>query len=847
VARSILAARGEAAEPVALLLEQGAPLIAAILGVLKAGKIYVPLDPSYPRGSLSYMLEHSEAGMLVTDEKNLPLAAELAGDSRQTLSVDRIGSDVSAENAGLSLSAENLAYIFYTSGSTGRPKGVVDNHRNVLHNIMRYTNGLEIGSDDRLTLLQSCSFSGSVSSLFSALLNGVPIFPFDPRREPPGNLAEWLRENKITIYHSVPTTFRQLLSAGGRLPDVRIIRLEGDQASPLDVALYKKHFSDECILVNGLGATETGITRRYFINKETEITGSIVPIGYPVEDIEVMLLGGSGEQIGFDQVGEIAVKSRHVAVGYWRRPDLTGAAFQPCLEEDGARIYRTGDLGRMRSDGCLEHLGRKDFQVKIRGHRVEVAEIESVLLRLTQINEAVVVAGDDRYGEKRIIAYLVPAYKPAPTISAVRRFLAERLPDYMIPSAFIMLDSLPLNANGKIDRRALPAPDGARPDLDTAFEPPRTPTEQMLAKTWAEVLGLEQLGINDNFFELGGQSLDAARIISQTGLSVQAFLNALTIRGMATEIERVRRHPTTAPDSGLLVPIQPQGNAPPLFCVAGHDDELLGFSNLARHLPPDQPVFGFAPPQLGEDGTGYRLEDLAARYVQAMCRHQPEGPYLLAGHCFGGRVVYEMARQLQAQGQKVTLLAMLECFNEHWLRNLAATALLWHKLSHLVRRGAFHFGSLARVGAAGALSYLRERGRTVASDRHERAQQKAFDQCIRTGRPLPAALRDVRYANRAAGRNCVPQPYSGCALLLRGSDPRAGQYPAPLMGWKGLLTGEVEIHDIPDRLQGLLAKSVVQQVAHHVRLAIAATRHGFVAPPEPPIAPDPHAPQSTIP
>jgi hypothetical protein len=278
------------------------------------------------------------------------------------------------------------------------------------------------------------------------------------------------------------------------------------------------------------------------MDKETKIPADIVPVGYPVEDMEILLLDDDGKVVGFNQSGEIAIRSPYLALGYWQEPDLSGAAFQSDPEGGTLRIYRTGDLGFMGPDGCLTHLGRKDFQVKVRGYRIEVGDIETALLALDMIREAIVMAGEDSRGEKRLVAYVVPTGEPAPAISALRRALSGKLPDYMIPSAFVFLDALPLTPNGKVDRHALPAPAPARPQLDTPYVAPRTPIEQVLARIWAEVLGLDQVGIHDNFLDLGGNSLLAGQVISrvirsfQVELPVRSLFESPTVADMAVVI-----------------------------------------------------------------------------------------------------------------------------------------------------------------------------------------------------------------------------------------------------------------------------------------------------------------------
>ena len=545
VARAILAQSGEGEEAIALLLENDAPMIAAILGVLKAGKIYVPLDPSLPSARLAYILEDSQAALVLTNTRIASLAADLAQEKIACIDVDHLDRDLGAENVGLSISPAAFAWILYTSGSTGQPKGVLQSHRNVLHFIWNYTNGLCLSSSDRLSLIFSFGVNAAAHEMFSGLLNGASLHPLDIKREGLTGLAGWLIDQEVTFYCSVPTVFRNfcdVLTEGKKFPKVRLIKLVGEPVSKRDVDLYKKHFSSECILINRLGSTETGTIRWFFIDKGTPIDGNSVPVGYPVADNEILLLDETGGEVPAGEVGEISVRSRYLSAGYWRKPELTHKAFLADPQGGGKRIYRTGDLGRMLSDGCLLHLGRKDFQVKIRGHRIEIAEIEMALASLAGIKEAVVMAREDRHGEQRLVAYLIVKDQPRLTAGSLRQALAESLPGYMIPSVFVMLESFPLAPNGKVNRGALPRPDWTRPELESPYVAPGTPTETDLAAIWAEVLSLDRVGVHDNFFDLGGSSLSATQVISRVfkgfelELPIQSLFQAPTVAEMAAVI-----------------------------------------------------------------------------------------------------------------------------------------------------------------------------------------------------------------------------------------------------------------------------------------------------------------------
>ena len=547
VARAILAERGEDNEPVAILVEHGAPVIVAILGVLKAGKIYVMLDALHPGARLRYILKDSQAGIIVTDDKNASLAGGLAENNARLLNIDKSDSIQTRENPELVISPDSLAYIMYTSGSTGQPKGVTQNHRNVLHAIRSYTNNIHVSPEDRLTLLHSCSTGSSLYHLFGSLLNGAALFPFDSKGEGVAPVIRWLLQEEISVFHSVPAFFHNFVSTltgAEDFPKLRLIHLSAAPASKKDVELYRKYLSPHSICAHTMGSTEATLIRWYFIDKRTEIPGNHLPVGYSVDDKEIILLDDNGGEVGFERVGEITIKSRYLSPGYWRKPQLTQAKFLPDPQGGDKHIYRTGDLGRMAPDGCLFHLGREDFQVKVRGYRVEVSEIEMALLEHAAIREAAVVGREIQSGDRQLVAYFVPTEQPAATVTELRNFLKDRLPDYMIPSAFVMLPALPLTPNGKVDRLALPAPEDTRPELDTAFAAPRTPIEEELAGIWAEVLSLDRVGIYDNFFDLGGHSLAATRVVSQVlkkfqiEIPFESLFQSPTIAEMAEVITR---------------------------------------------------------------------------------------------------------------------------------------------------------------------------------------------------------------------------------------------------------------------------------------------------------------------
>jgi amino acid adenylation domain-containing protein len=516
----------------ALLFAHGTDMIIGMMGVLKAGITYVPLDPTYPRDRLKFILADSMAQLIVTHTRYYQLAQELKNSMARPIEIINISDfDGDIEPAaypspGISIHPDQVAYVLYTSGSTGKPKGVMQSHKNVLHFARVYTNALHIHAGDRLTLLSSYSFDAAKMDIFGALLNGATLYPFDVKQEENlERLPRWLIHEKITIYHSIPTLYRYFINLlpnenkkNRAFPYIRFVVMGGEAVNRNDVEKYKEYFSHHCIFINGLGPTESTVTLQYFIDKKSQINKSCVPVGFPVDETQVFLLDKNNEPTVVNAVGEIVYKSDYLALGYLNKPEKSNEVFGKDPIANNGRIYRSGDLGIRLANGCTEYVGREDSQVKIRGYRIELGEIETQLLRHESIKEAVVINKEKENGETYLCAYIVSQQIFAP--GQAKNFLSTILPNYMIPSYFVTLNNIPLTPSGKVDRKALPPVDLAAVNEYTA---PADALEKRLVEIWSDVLGIDEskISTNANFFELGGHSLKATALASRIHKSLQ--------------------------------------------------------------------------------------------------------------------------------------------------------------------------------------------------------------------------------------------------------------------------------------------------------------------------------------
>jgi amino acid adenylation domain-containing protein len=665
---------------VGLMVERSIEMVVGLLGVLKAGAAYVPLDSGSARERLKYMVEDSGARLVLTSRSLSPTIREVAGPEVLLMEAEE-WHRYSSEDPQVYMDSAQLAYVIYTSGSTGRPKGVGVEHRQLVNYVRAIGERLQIEAGVRLGLVSTYAADLGYTMIFPALCYGGCLDVVDAGRVlDASRLEEHFSRHPADYLKIVPSHLWALLNSSegiGLLPRRWLIL--GGEASSWDLIQRVKERRAGCRVLNHYGPTETTVGVLTYDTTQNDgglQAGGMVPIGRPLSNGKVYVQDSELYPVGVGVSGEIYIGGAGVARGYLKRAELTAEKFlpDPYSVEPGGRLYRTGDLGRYLENGNVEFLGRKDHQVKIRGFRVELGEIEAALVEHPKIRQAVVLAREDEPGEKRLVAYVVPDQvveeddsgdkKAGLWISEVREHLLGKLPEYMVPSAYVQLKRIPLTPNGKIDRKSLPEPD--KDIREQEYVGPRNATEETLCRLWQEVLRRERVGIHENFFNIGGHSLLAVQAISRIkqAFTVEMPLSVLfaapTVARMAEHIAAVNE-PDQSQLSPVLVNIQPQGSRAPFFCVHAIGGQVISYAELSQELGLEQPFYGLqSPPANYFPESGVSIEQLATLYNQEIRSVRPRGPYLLSGWSMGGLVAWEMAQQLRKEGEIVSLLALID-------------------------------------------------------------------------------------------------------------------------------------------------------------------------------------------
>jgi aspartate racemase len=800
LARFLLESGIQRADRIGVALQPSLNLPIALLGVLKAGGACLPLDLNYTSDRLALMLEDSQPAVVLTEDR---LAEELSFAKTKLVFLDtqaELAFRGVASNLATPFTADNLAYVIYTSGSTGRPRGVLLPHRGLANHNRCAVSLYDLSPADRVLQFSSISFDIAIEEIFPALICGAAIvLKNDSFSLQAGEFLQWIEERRVSVL-DLPTAFWHELvhqldaSDGIKLPAcLRLVILGGEKASTKAYRVWKRFAGDRVRLINTYGPTEASVIVSAFEPARFPgvALGDSLPLGSPVASAQIHLLDEDLKPVSHGASGELHIGGPPLARGYLNHPELTAKKFipDPFSQDPSARLYKTGDLARYTPDGNLEFQGRVDFQVKIRGFRVEPGEIEAVLHQYPNLAESVVTSHEHTNGDKSLVAYTVwsPGHAPA-SPAELQDFLKQRLPEYMVPAAFVTMDRLPLTVNGKVDRKALPKPELA----PLSIQPSAVAQDELQARLvgiWQSVLGRKGIGIHDNFFEVGGYSMLAARLMHRVGrtvgrnLPLALLFQAPTIEKLAAALQRDgwSRHWSS------LVAIQPSGSRPPLFCVHGVGGNVLNLQPLSRRLGPDYPLYGLQAQGLdGERPCLTSLEEMAALYIKEIRAVQPEGPYFLGGYSLGGVIAYEMAQQLSAGGEEVALVALLDSYPGNVKPGT-------HPLLDLLRHPQLLFIDLPFKAAEIARRTVKE------------------------GRVNPA-LKRVTQQNFANADRYVLRPYAGTVALFRAAE-KFWRGSDPYMRWAAL-AARLEIHEVPGDHRGILYEPRVAHLAEHLRTCI---------------------------
>ncbi|MBW4493514.1 MAG: amino acid adenylation domain-containing protein [Oscillatoria princeps RMCB-10] len=867
-------------DAVAIYAHRSALLVVAVLGILKAGAAFTILDANYPAERLIDCLEAaSPKGWLQMEAAGpLPPALEefVATSSwscrlalpQKAAVCHNLLRDYSTETPEITVDPDDLAYIAFTSGSTGKPKGILGTHRPISHFLQWHIQTFNLNESDRFSMLSGLSHDPLLRDIFTPLwLGGTLLIPDPDSIGTPGWLLDWMKQMQISVAHLTPA-MGQLLSFGvAEKPVTEVPPGEGDRrdACPAvvlryaffggdvltsrDVARIRK-LAPNVTCVNFYGATETPQAMGYYIvphqeagehgsrgvrereRKEDSSIENRIPVGVGIRDVQLLVLNASGQLAGIGELGEIYIRTPYLAKGYLGDDELLQSRFQrfagrnisPPLAElmipADDRLYKTGDLGRYNLDGTVAIAGRADSQVKIRGFRIELGEIAGALALHPGVLQCAVIAREDVPGEKRLVAYVVANPEMGEVLSPpLRSFLREKLPDYMVPSAFVILEALPLTPNGKLDRRALPVPElvlkQGQPDRLAAGAAPKDMLERQLTEIWEKVLGVSPISVTDNFFDLGGHSLLAVKLFAQILESLGKALPLATLFSAPTveQLANILRQDGWLPAWKSLVPIQTGSIKTPLFCIHAIGGNVLSYQGLASYLGENQPVYGLQARGLdGQEEPHRRVEDMAADYIKEIRTVQLHGPYFLAGHSLGGIVAFEIAQQLAKAGERVALLALFDTFSP----------MLFNKETPPFRyQLSIHKLNLSRLKPTERLSYVTDRVKWKIEGLRQKLTDKFY---LWSGLPnpdlIPEIFRLVEEANRQAVRNYLPQVYPGRVTLFRSIERPTRKYYDPLLGWGELAAGGVEVVEVPGHHKTLILEPYVRFLAEKLRACL---------------------------
>jgi amino acid adenylation domain-containing protein len=823
---------------VGIYADRNAALVCALLGVMRAGAAFVILDPAYPESRLIDCIRIAGISCWLRVETSRPVPQKIerhvTSNILHALDLPRLQavagngplSHHSAQEPDLIVNPDDTAYIAFTSGSTGAPKGIVGAHAPLTHFLSWYSQEFEVNESDRFAMLSGISHDPLLRDIFAPLWLGATLCVPDQETLLSDDLFGWIRREGISVLHLTPAmshllsqSFKERARAGMALTKMRYVFFGGDALSVRDAASIRR-LAPSATLVNFYGTTETPQAIAYHVIAEdlnaadydsAEGFKQSVPLGKGIRDVQLLVLNSSNRLAGVGELGEICVRTPYLSKGYIDDERLTRERFvvNPYTNMANDLVYRTGDLGRYLPAGEAEFVGRADSQVKLRGFRIELGEIQHAIEKYQGVRKAVVALAAGANDDKRLAAYIVS--DGAVDLDDLRQFIRERVPEYMVPSGFIILDKLPLTPNGKVDFRALAEIERSRNESTARLLNPRDAVELQLLRIWQDMLPSRLINIRDNIFDLGGTSILAVSLMARiervfaTRLPLAALFKAPDIERLAILLRRQARFDSETP----LVEIQPRGSKPPFFCVHGAGGTVLAFTGLAAHLGPDQPFYGLQSVAAnGERKPTDSIEAMAAHYIKSIRTVRPEGPYLLGGYSMGAVIAFEMAQQLMAEGGQVPLLVLID--------------------PPAVTDGAGRPSSDEIDEAEMIAGMLGEFAQVSVDDVRRQSPGERLDyalEALKSRGALPPEVGADRlrhhlsvYRNNVyARRNYVPKPYANRVWLLRAADSHQQKDQPMTSGWEDLARGGIEAEIIPGRHDTLTNGVAVKALAERLR------------------------------
>ena len=820
---------------IAVMLDDRINIIIALIGILRAGCVFVPLDPEFPEKRLRHIVkELSPDGFItqthrrivanMTDKKTRLLNLEgnqSADKAEQIIPIIEVLNSFSAEKPSVSIDNEAMCYIYHTSGSTGTPKGIAGRLKSISHFIRWEIETFNVSQGWRISQFTMPTFDAFLRDVFVALCAGgtICIPPENNKLLDSQTLLDWIDKQQINLIHCVPALFKIMVASAldsEKLKSLQYILMAGEVLPVSDVKTWMETYERKIQLVNLYGASETTMVKFYHLVQESDVERGFIPIGQPMKGAKAIILDDNQELCPQGIIGELYIRTPYLTQGYYNKPELTQAVFvpNPFSQNPDDLIYKTGDLARVLSDGHFQFIGRKDNQVKIRGIRVELGEIEKVLIHHRLIKNAVVLFREDNTGVQRLVAYIVPALKQEPKTSELQRFLKEKLPEYMVPSIFITLEAIPLTSHGKIDRQALPKPAQIRQQPEKTFLASRNALELQMTKIWEKVLGISPIGIHDNFFDLGGHSLLAISLLSKIEKQFSKRLPLITLFQLPTIAEQASLLSESNQNImawQALEAIQPQGTYPPFF--------MMGSTHLARALLPwlgtNQPVFGLNVfgfyPQDNKPHSIHDIQTLAKQCIQEIQTVQPKGPYYLAGYCGDAKAAFEIAQLLHANGQEVAVLALFDGFLGLTKQGQQGYSLHQHWLN------------LLELGPSYLIQKIRQKGQYYLQEIKQQWLSPLGNKLNLWIHKTPSTqFRYTSFINayNQARAHYVPQTYPGNITLFFASEWRVKEVSA----FTQLATGQIEIYEIQGYHDNLFVTPQVEMLGKQLRACLEKNR-----------------------